>query len=236
MTTLIKNQTRQFRADYTDDGEPRTLIATVRHDDQRGNGHNTFSITAELYEPHPHRGEPTIRHESGKTLWLCSGGQLQDEIRKHIPELAPLLKWHLVSTDGPLHYIANTVYHASDRDHRGLRKGECKQLRNGRTNKPVWQRVMRDASGEIVSDGSGSWMDSHEQPTEELTAAWEPVWIEGEGKARELDHARSSAVWPDATDEELTAAPEELTAALQARLPALMAEFRAAVESLGFTY
>jgi len=38
-------------------------------------------------------------------------GCLHDEIRQHFPELAHLIKWHLVSTDGPLHYIANTLYH-----------------------------------------------------------------------------------------------------------------------------
>jgi hypothetical protein len=26
------------------------------------------------------------------------------------PEFAHLLKWHLTSTDGPMHYIANTLY------------------------------------------------------------------------------------------------------------------------------
>jgi hypothetical protein len=43
-------------------------------------------------------------------------------------------------------------------------------------------------------------------------------------------------VWPDATDEELSVPPEELKAKLEARLPGLLAEFRAAVESLGFVY
>jgi len=56
----------------------------------------------------------------------------------------------------------------------------------------------------------------------------------GEGKARELDAARSSAIWPDATDEDLTA--PGLEDRLLARLPKLMQEFRAAVESLGFTF
>jgi len=53
-------------------------------------------------------------------------------------------------------------------------------------------------------------------------------------KIRNLDHARASACWPDATDEDLTA--PGLQERLEARLPALMAEFRAAIESLGFTW
>lgn len=56
----------------------------------------------------------------------------------------------------------------------------------------------------------------------------------GEGKARDLDAARRAAVWPDATDEDLTA--PGLKERLEARLPSLLLEFRAAMESLGFTW
>lgn len=56
----------------------------------------------------------------------------------------------------------------------------------------------------------------------------------GEGKERQLNLARSCAVWLDATDEELIT--PGLEQRLKDRLPALMSEFRAAVESLGFTY
>ena len=46
-----------------------------------------------------------------------------------------------------------------------------------------------------------------------------------------LEHARSSAVWPEATLEQLQ--NKDL---LVARLPAMLAEFKSAVESFGFTY
>ena len=52
-----------------------------------------------------------------------------------------------------------------------------------------------------------------------------------QGKDRELDSARRSAIWPDATIEQLT--DREI---LMARLPALLAELKRDVESLGFTY
>jgi hypothetical protein len=58
----------------------------------------------------------------------------------------------------------------------------------------------------------------------------------GEGKERELDKARSVAVWPEATDAELSADKETLTAALLARLPALVAAFRADIEAAGFDW
>lgn len=39
-----------------------------------------------------------------------AGGCLHDEIAEHIPELEPLVKWHLVSLKEPMHYIANGMF------------------------------------------------------------------------------------------------------------------------------
>jgi hypothetical protein len=47
-------------------------------------------------------------------------------------------------------------------------------------------------------------------------------------------YVRNAAIWPEATDEQLMA--DDLKEQLEARLPALLAEFQAAVESLGFTF
>lgn len=81
-----------------------TIIATVRHDDTCGNGHNTFAITGNIFES-------TADGRRKRGGWE-SGGCIHDEIREHFPELAPFIKWHLTSIDGPMHYIANTVYYA----------------------------------------------------------------------------------------------------------------------------
>jgi hypothetical protein len=212
---------------YKESGECYRIRATVRYDDSCRNGHNTFSITGEIQ-----RG---TKMYNGEYIWReDSFGCIHEAIAKHFPELAPLIKWHLTSSDGPMHYIANTLYNASERDHWGLLKGEKRQLRNGKTGQPVWHLVIRDENGNEVSERSLGWVDSDECPTSRFTVQWEPRYIIGEGKERNLDHARSSAVWPEATDEELTA--PNLKEHLEARHPALMAEFRAAVESLGFTF
>lgn len=84
----------------------------VRFDDNCRNGHNTFAITCSIDE-----------WRAG-TWREFGGGAAHDEIGRVFPELAPLIKWHLCSTDGPMHYIANTVYLAGDRDHNGKRAGE----------------------------------------------------------------------------------------------------------------
>lgn len=230
---LTKKQVKTFRVDFLegDDNSPVTLIAKVRYDDECGNGHNTFAITGERYEKYHHPGESTIEHKNGRKLWMSSCGCLHDEIAEHFPELAPLIKWHLCSSDGPMHYLANTLYFADDRDHWGLRKGEFRQhTSSGQQNGgvpgiPRWEvKLPKHSAAHVYAS---------EKPAP-IILEWTPSGVAGEGKARELDKARSAAIWPDATDEELTA--PGLKDRLEARLPTLMAEFRAAVESLGFTW
>jgi hypothetical protein len=147
-SVLTKSQTKTFgpRA-IAGWGNHATLTAEVRYDDECGNGHNSFAITGEI-----RAGRRDIE----------AGGMLHDEIRVIFPELAPFLKWHLTSSDGPMHYIANTTYWANQGN---------------------------------------------------------------------LENARSCAVWPDATLEDLKDVQK-----LKNRLPALLADFQKAVEALGFTF
>jgi hypothetical protein len=207
-SVLTKSQTKKFtKSGKNLRGELVKITALVRYDDQCGNGHNTFAITGSMSDG--------------------SGGCIHEDIVHFFPELAPLIKWHLVSSDGPMHYLANVVYMAGDRDHNGLKAGELKQIRNGRTGKLSWKRV---------EPGMPKYLDQDETPTQSELITYEPWYIKGEGKARDLKAARSIAVWPDATDEELCVEPEELKAVLKARLPALLAEFQAAVEAFGFVF
>ena len=71
-----------------------------------------FSITGTTWELGRTR---TSRHE-------ISSGALS--IGKYEPRLAHLDKWHLCSVKEPMHYVANSMYHASDKDCWGKRKGE----------------------------------------------------------------------------------------------------------------
>jgi hypothetical protein len=193
----------------------RLIVATVRWGDDCGNGHNTFSITGEITSP------------DGKRF--ISGGCIHEEIARFFPKLAPYLKWHLCGSNGPLHYLANTLYLAGDRDHNGLRAGETRQLRNGKTGQLCWKLEKPPAK-------LPEYVDADACPSESYTVKYVPWMIEGKGKAMELDAARRAAIWPDATDAELWQEPDALKAALLARLPALMAEFKSDMESLGFTY
>lgn len=187
------------------------LTVTIRHDDPYRNGHNSFAITGETED---------------------SFGCIHDEIAATFPELAHLIKWHLCSTDGPMHYVANTLWHVSDRDHYGLRKGEVKQIINGRTGLPAWELVY------VLPDGSVGdpvkYPDSHTQPELEGHFEYRPLNRIGEGKEPNLAYARSRAAWPEATDEELLS--PNLKEMLLARLPKLLEDFRKDVEDIGFIW
>jgi len=140
----VDNQTRSFVTTWQEGADLCSMTVTVRFDDRCRNGHNTFSITSNI-------------RRNGR--WE-SGGCQHELIAMRFPELAPFIKWHLCSTDGPMHYVANTSYWAQQNN---------------------------------------------------------------------LEFARQSAIWPDATI-------EQLRGALTPRLPALLESFKTAMEILGFTW
>ena len=216
VSRLTTDQRLKASKKWTTDKDRHQLTVTLRYDDRFGNGHNTFSVTGMLYV-------------NGR--W-DSGGCLHELIQEHFPGYRHLIKWHLVSSDGPTHYVANTLYHVSDRDCWGLRKGERRQIRNGKTRKLLWKRAILDSQGQEVEPGQ--YLDSDSKPPITYTVEYVPSERIGEGKPRELDLARSKAVWPDATDTELLA--PDLESKLIARLPRLLDEFKRDIEALGFTY
>jgi hypothetical protein len=165
---LVKRQVRTFGpVPIVGYGSEATITATVRYDDSCGNGYNTFGITAEIRSPA--RG-------------LVAAGCQHDLAVAAFPELATLIKWHLMSTEGPLHYIENTMYWLG---------------RRGYTNgKP--------------------------------------------GDPPNLDYAKKTAVWPDMPEGYVitgtVVSNAEIESALVARVDGLLAEFKAAVESLEFQW
>jgi hypothetical protein len=121
---LTKSQTKKFEREFiNEDGVQCKMIVTIRYDDECNNGHNSFAITGSLFDR-----EQRIPHEAytvlstGKKRWLGSCGCLHEDIAKYFPELAKYIKWHLCSSDGPLHYIANSLYWA------GIIEGSCIEL------------------------------------------------------------------------------------------------------------
>jgi hypothetical protein len=221
-------------------GKSARLHAKIRFDDSMRNGHASFAITGTI---------------SGAARSCDNGtiGCAHDDIAAIFPELAHLIRWHLCATDGPMHYVASAIYLAGDRDSSGLRAGESRQIRNGRTGELCWTLEAVNAPGVRIS-GTPTGDKYREAATVPLfilensvncdgeclppapALQWVPWLRHGEGKARELDAARRVAVWPDATDAELSVDPETLKAALEARLPALIEAFRADMTAAGLLW
>jgi len=223
---LTKRQTKSIDK-LVNDGEVKRIIVDIRYDDQCNNGHNTFSITGTTYSSQTSKSDRNT----------ISSGCIHDDIVKYCPELEPLIKWHLTSSGEPMHYIANTLYHASNKNHSNLKKGEF--------NSFVYNVMVRDNClfTSKVFYSFREWLHRDEAKTEAETflscikPELNPSIVQvghgqpSEGKEPELELARSSAVWLEATLEQLQ--DENL---LKARLPKLMADFKTMVESLGFIY
>lgn len=80
-----------------------------------GNSRPYFSITADIAEPatsqNRHEAEATGEGlPEGRKFRITGGGCCHDDIRKYFPELAPLIRWHLASDEGPMHYEANGLH------------------------------------------------------------------------------------------------------------------------------
>lgn len=100
-TILRKSQTQSENRYFFSDGVQYRIKVNLRYDDECGNGYNSFGITANI----------DCKAKNGH--WKESScGCLHEEIAKYFPKLTPFIKWHLMSTNEPLHYIENALYHA----------------------------------------------------------------------------------------------------------------------------
>lgn len=118
---LTKDQKKFLTKEYTQDGSQYKMTVRIQYDDECGNGHNTFSITAD------------IKYKDSKGRWQdYMNGCCHESIIKHMPELKEAIKWHLVSSNGPMHYISNTVYHASKKYDSKFSKGKEPDLEAAR--------------------------------------------------------------------------------------------------------
>jgi len=199
--------------------------ARIRYDDQCGNGHNTFSITCDTDE------------KCGGRWKESSGGCDHGTLAKQFPKLAPFIKWHSCTSDGPSGYIENTIWHITDKDCWGLRKGEYNSFTyevmvNGKSlfSSKVFYTFRNWLHRDEAKEQADNFLQNIKpelNPQIVQTGNGEP----SEGKPSDLEAARNSAIWADATLEQLQ--DKKL---LEARLPQLMADFKNDIESLGFTY
>ena len=199
-TGRILNQKIGATRYYSEEGRKYRISVELRFDDQCKNGHESFAITA------------IIRENDGEYM----GGCCHDEIAQHFPEFAPLIKWHLTSTDGPMHYIANTMYHADEH-------GPDKAWVHLTGKDPL--SIQNEKERIVGYVGAAKAREAESAP------GYRVQWDEKTAKVANLEYARKSACWPDATIEQLRD-----KSALEARLPSLLAEFKSAMMSAGFIW
>lgn len=268
MTTqsvLTKSQVKiQTVSGFRIDGGAGTLKIKIRYDDECGNGHNTFAITADLYRD--------------SREW--SSGCLHNDIEKWAPELVHLIKWHSVTSKGPLHYIANTTFHARSVDTEGKKVGDPVKFEKVLKfeNIPFTFKQQEQGFFKFLEENRDSFktMEINEIPydgkesydfepnytiggflSEGVSGKWYQCPFKTKNKAEEfltalqtnnfefieipvkwckavtpnLQAARSTAIWPNATLEQLQSKEQ-----LNDRLPSLMKEFKDVIESLGFVF
>ena len=207
------SQTQSF-SKTTKKGE--LIRVKVRFDDCCGNGHNSFAITGEIYGRARIPHETTAKNAQGKTVWMQSCGCVHDEIKKHFPELAHLVKWHSFTSKGPRYYIEDTIYHA---DQHAANKCWIYATDPAPKGERCVKYCSTDEGGEMLKAYSDKGIEARMK-----------IDLTTEKKAN-IEAARRAAVWPDATLAQLS--DKE---ALNERLPALMSDFRADIEKLGFTF
>jgi hypothetical protein len=136
---MIKKLTKMIQYE----GQTRKMTVSLRFDDECKNGHDSFGITADI----------------GRSDNPVACGCLHSEIRAHFPELAKYIKWHLTSTDGPLHYFANTIYWAEE--------GNLDYARSC----AVWEDATLEQLGDKIqlADRLSSLMEEFKTAMEELS-------------------------------------------------------------------
>ena len=112
---LVKSQYKKYEKDIMVGNKEGKIKITIRYDDKCGNKHNSFAITGTVYSS----------RNSTLDRYFETGGCIHNEIIEHFPEFAHLIKWHLCNSDAPMHYVANTTYHARDREYKGKEIGEA---------------------------------------------------------------------------------------------------------------
>ena len=86
------------------DGDKIVTTAAIT---QHGRQSPYFCITSTTYQTQRVPEKPYVNG-----LGYANGGGRQDElIAEYFPELAHYQRWNLMSYDGPMHYVANSIYH-----------------------------------------------------------------------------------------------------------------------------
>jgi hypothetical protein len=262
-SVLTKNQKKKVAINgVMYEGEKVDLLITIRYDDDCGNGHNSFSITGDIYKT----------GKRSDSAYIC-GGCVHEAIETLAPEYAKYIKYHLMSSDEPLHYVSNTLYHALDKDCWGYRKGEVSKYETTIKFKvfPMSFKLDSDFIDYLKTSGKNATFDIEEIPHKDKdgykyaskytfkgyvvgrykcpfdTLREAQEWKEALSTL-EYDFIQTPTQWGEGKEPNLEAARESAKLPnatleqlqdkdfLMAQLPRLRRELKAAVEELGFIF
>lgn len=155
-------------------------------------------------------GEHRVHRETGLPLWIVSSKGIHQVVAS-LEQPEPLV----------LNYEPQRVKKAMTwGPNKGIPVGEKQRDEKGNH---LWD----------IPERAFPTVRSIEQP-KPLVYEFKPYL--GVGKEREFDSARAHAIWPDATNKELSVDAETLKQALNARLPKVLTELKKVVESFGMTF
>lgn len=104
-TTKTTIMTHKKTITYSEGGHKYKMTVKVQLGDPYNNGHEDFSITADIQCQHNKRGP--FREDMG--------GCCHEEIAKHFPTYKPFIALHLCDMNGaPMHCISNMAFHMLD--------------------------------------------------------------------------------------------------------------------------
>lgn len=257
---LVKHQTQIHKKNIKYEGKKCLMIVELRYDDECGNGYNTFSITGRIKGPGIDMGGcihkeiekyfPEFKH---LIKWHLCGSQepmyyIENTLYHASNSTSSKYKagepnqWEKVLT-----FKDSYITHKFSKDFINFLENS-----KNKTFKIVEVEHKKDFSYNYkpkytFKGFECEWYqcpfntkDEAEEYKKELTKKdWEiKTIVTGyqESKPRDFEAARHTAIWEDATDEQLSLPSEELKKLLIARLPKLMANFKKDIEALGFIY
>lgn len=174
-----------------------TIVAEVKYYLLGGNEHPHFALTATIYDRH--------RRE-------YAGGCVHDEIAQAFPELAPFIRGHNAGPNGPMHYVANGLFHHN--------------LWTAFIAGPPWDGSLRDEherrSGCTIECGKWVHYPREGDTLEQSRKNFYSTIIHG-AVPTDAEMSEDAIIGMDKA---------ELTAWLEGRLPALMSAFREDMEKV----
>lgn len=215
--------TDDHKARFSENG--RRFILLARGELHRiGRQRPYFAVGGETYYATAN-GSRDLRYRD-----FAAGGCLHDEIRKYVPVLADVIRWHLcdVSLGVPVAYVANAVYHAE----RWI--GVYRTFPRDREYRPTWHDgaddCLRAFNDTIVYGAAPSDTDTALPVDRALNTAkvaalgvLDRYGIDGRDRATLM----RTPILPAVQKAACRAVADALVPWLESRRPALLAAFRA---------